>query len=326
MSSNYLFPDISINANVRPMVEKLCANAANFRIAIKNNEDKVTLIDAGIETPGGIEAGRLIAKICLGGLGRVHCGQSGLADWPTGIGVTTRNPVLACLGSQYAGWSLSHKEGDDSFHALGSGPARALACREPLFEELKYRDKSDTATLVLEVDKMPPRELLKKIADDCGVKPNNLTVILTPTQSLAGAVQIVARVLEVALHKTHELKFALNDIVDGYGAAPLAPPSSDMVVSMGRTNDAILFAGQVHLFVQGEYDAAHDLCEQLPSGTSRDYGKPFAEVFKDYDYDFFKVDPMLFSPAKILVTHVPSGHTFSAGKIDLPLLKRSFDY
>ena len=168
--------------------------------------------------------------------------------------------------------------------------------------------------------------MLAKVAADCGVQPGNLTVILTPTQSLAGSTQIVARVLEVAMHKTHELGFALDDVVDGQGAAPLAPPAPDVITAMGRTNDAILFAGRVHLFVQGEYEAAHDLCERLPSNTSRDYGKPFAEVFKDYDCDFFKVDPMLFSPAVVHVTHTPSGHTFSAGEINLKLLKQSFDY
>ena len=326
MSTSELWRGVSINQNASKQVDELVRRADDLRVVCTRNEDKVSIIDAGIEAPGGIEAGRLIAEICLGGLGRVSFSHSGLEEWPLGLSVTTSNPTLACLCSQYAGWSLSHKDGDQSFYALGSGPARALARKEELFGEIQYKDTSDTGVLILEVDKSPPRELLFKIATDCGLQPENLTVILTPTQSLAGGVQVVARVLEVAMHKVHELKFPLEHIIDGYGSAPLSPPASDMIVAMGRTNDAILFAGQVHLFVEGERSDAHDLCAALPSSASRDYGKPFAAIFKEYDYDFFKIDPMLFSPAKVFVTHVSSGHTFQAGGIDLKLLKRSFDY
>jgi len=69
---------------------------------------------------------------------------------------------------------------------------------------------------------------------------------------------------------------------------------------------------------------AEALCKQLPSSASRDYGRPFAEVFKAYGYDFFKVDPMLFSPARVTVTAMDSGNSFRAGAIDVELLSRSF--
>jgi methenyltetrahydromethanopterin cyclohydrolase len=232
--------------------------------------------------------------------------------------------VLSCLGSQYAGWSLSHGEGKDAFHALGSGPGRALAVKEPLFQELGFRDRADTACLVLEVDRLPPQALVDKIAADCGVSTESLTLILTPTRSLAGAVQVCARVLEVALHKVHELGFPLRDIVDGAGSAPLPPPAPDFVQAMGRTNDAILFGGKVQLYVRGDDGAAQDLAERLPSSTSRDYGRPFAEVFRKFGFDFFKIDPLLFSPAQVVVSSLDSGHSFHAGRINAELLAASF--
>ena len=55
-------------------------------------------------------------------------------------------PVLACLGSQYAGWSLAaskEETGGKKFFSLGSGPARALAAKEKLFAELGYRDRAE---------------------------------------------------------------------------------------------------------------------------------------------------------------------------------------
>jgi methenyltetrahydromethanopterin cyclohydrolase len=136
--------------------------------------------------------------------------------------------------------------------------------------------------------------------------------------------QVVARVLEVAMHKVHELHYPLDDILDGSASAPLSPPVPDFVKAMGRTNDAILFAGRVHLFVKGDDVSAEKLAKELPSSSSRDYGKPFAQVFKDYECDFFKIDPMLFSPASVIVTAVESGNTYRGGELDPALLNMSF--
>ena len=316
---------ISVNQLAQPLVEKLCAQAEWLGVRLSYSKAGVRVVDAGIDTRGSLEAGRLIAEICLGGLGRVQLTHGGVAArWPLSVHVHTSQPVIACLASQYAGWGLSDKQGEQNFQALGSGPARALARREPLFEELDYQDSADTSVLVLEVNREPPATILDKIVTDCQITHDKLTVILTPTCSLAGSMQVVARIVEVGLHKVHTLGFNLADIVDASGSAPLAPPANNFIQGMGRTNDAILFAGRIHLFVTGNESAAQVLAQQLPSSTSRDYGKPFAEVFKDYDYDFFKIDPLLFSPAQVAVTHLPSGQTFHSGTIALDLLDKSF--
>jgi methenyltetrahydromethanopterin cyclohydrolase len=249
------------------------------------------------------------------------------------VNVHSTNPVISCLGSQYAGWSLSHGEGKGAFYALGSGPAPALATKvkegielpvEELYKELNYRDQCGETSIVMEVDKIPPVELIDKVAKACKLDASAVNVILTPTSSLAGGMQVVSRVLEVSLHKAHSLHFPLENIVDGTGCAPVPPPHPNFVQAMGRTNDAILFGGTVHLFVKGGDVEAEKLANELPSSTSRDYGKPFAQVFKEYKYDFFKVDAMLFSPAKVIVTAVDSGRSFHAGQLDEELLERSF--
>ncbi|MCK5727963.1 MAG: methenyltetrahydromethanopterin cyclohydrolase [Methylococcales bacterium] len=320
----------SVNKLSQPLVQELLDNADKLRLEIQTLDNGCIIIDAGIDAPGGLEAGRIITEICLGGLGTVSINHSPQAkNWPVTINVHTSNPVLACLGSQYAGWSLSH----DKYFALGSGPARAMATKtvgeddepvETLYNELSYQDNGEETVLVIENDKIPPMEVINKIVQACDVDPEDLTIIVTPTSSLAGCVQVVGRVLEVAMHKAHELKFPLEDIIDGSGSAPLCPPHPDFVQAMGRTNDAILFAGQVHLYVNGSDEAAEKLAKELPSSTSKDYGKPFASVFKEYDYDFFKIDGMLFSPAKVIVTALESGNSFHAGKLDYDLLKQSF--
>ena len=314
-----------VNTLTAPLIEALLDQAQQLRIGKEKTAAGATIVDAGISAPGGLEAGRRIAEICMGGLGHVSLQSGGqFKDWPWQISVHSTNPVLACLGSQYAGWSLAHGEGKDAFHALGSGPGRALAAKETLFAELGYRDKSDTACLVMEVDKRPPAEIIDKVVRDCDIDAKNLTLVLTPTRSLAGTVQIVARVLEVALHKAHALGFALDQIVDGLGSAPLPPPSADFLTAMGRTNDAILFGGQVQLFVDGSDEDANQLASQLSCVGSRDYGKPFGQIFKDYKFDFYQIDPQLFAPALVAVTALKSGRTFRGGRLNEELLNKSF--
>ena len=314
----------SVNAGAAPLVAALVERAEALRVGVTRTEEGTRVVDAGIGHRGGIEAGLLIARICMGGLGDVALRNSPVfPDWPWQVEVRTSQPVLACLGSQYAGWSLSF-DTPGKWSALGSGPARALACREPLFEELGYRDRADRTCLVLETDRFPPPALAEKVSGDCAVAPEGLSLVLTPTGSLAGVVQIAARVVEVALHKAHELGFPLDAIVDGAGSAPLPPPVDDPLAAMGRTNDAILFGGQVQLFVSCGDEPAEDLARRLPSGNSRDYGKPFADVFRDHGHDFFRIDPLLFSPARVAVTALGSGRTFHGGRLDGEALERSF--
>jgi methenyltetrahydromethanopterin cyclohydrolase len=316
---------LSVNTRAAAAVETMCAAAAELKISVSRGEMGETVIDAGSKSAGSVAAGTKIAEICMGGLGGVRLASSAVTPrWPWTLVVHSAHPVIACLASQYAGWRLSHGEGKGAFFALGSGPARALACKEALFAELDYNDSADAATLVLESPRPPPPQVVERVARDCGVAPDRLNIVFAPTQSVAGGVQVVARVLEVALHKAHELKFPLGRIVEGMGAAPLSPPHPDFVTAMGRTNDAIIYAGRVQLYVSGAAADARELAERLPSTGSRDHGRPFADIFRHYKGDFYAIDPMLFSPAQVVVTALDTGESFHSGHLDLELLDASF--
>jgi methenyltetrahydromethanopterin cyclohydrolase len=314
--------NISINALTKPLVEDLVSNAGAYNVAVSTHASGATIIDAGISVAGGLEAGRHIAEICMGGLGHVNLqNDATFKRWPLSVKVHAKSPVIACLGSQYAGWALSHEK----FFSLGSGPARAIAQREDIYQELNYQDQCEQSVLVLETDKIPPAEVIEKVARDTKMQAKDLTFILTPTRSLAGTVQITARVLEVALHKLHTVHFPLDALVDGYGIAPIPAPSPDFLTGMGRTNDAILFGGFVHLYVKSTDEAAEKLAKELPSSSSKDYGRPFAEVFKAVNMDFYKIDPLLFSPAKVTITNLETGRSFFAGDFNESLLEQSFN-
>ena len=313
----------SVNQLSEPLLKKLLQQADVLQLGVSVHETGCTIVDAGIQHAGSVEAGRLIAEICMGGLGEVRLQADTRftpVRWPDAIYVTSAQPVLACLASQYAGWALSHEK----FFALGSGPARALAQREDLFKELEYKDSATSTCLVLETDKIPPLQVIEKIVRDTRIAPEQLTIILTPTTSIAGVIQIVGRVLEVALHKAHTLHFPLANIVSGSGVAVLPPVAKDFMTAMGRTNDAILFGGSVNLQVTGNDEAAADLALNLPSSASKDYGKTFAEVFKSYNMDFYQIDPLLFSPAKVTITNLETGNIFEGGQLNADLINLSF--
>lgn len=314
---------VSVNANGTKLADEIVARAGALRAQVRIGEIGERLIDCGADALGSLELGRLLGEICMGGLGTVTItASSPLEKWPLGVVVHASDPVVSCLGSQYAGWTIQDEI--SGFFALGSGPARALSRVEKLFEELNYADNHHRACLVIEGDKAPPPSVAKLVADACKILPSNLTILYAPTSSLAGSVQIAARVLEVALHKAHELHFPLGNIIDGFGAAPIAPPSPDFIKAMGRTNDAIIYGGRIQLFVRGSDEDAEQLAKALPSSGSRSYGKPFAEIFAEVSGDFYKIDPLLFSPALVTVSNIETGSSFNAGKLDPDIVDASF--
>ena len=318
MKSKFNF---SVNQYSNLLVKDLIKHKEKLNLEVSHGPLNCTIIDAGINIAGSIEAGLKISEICLGGLGEVSILPSSKINISSYlISVHSSKPVLACLGSQYAGWSLSH----EGFFSLGSGPVRSIVQKEEIFKKLNYKDKSTKTSVVLEVDKFPPEEVVKKVSEDSNVQPKNLTFIITPTTSICGNIQVIARVLEVAIHKIHELKFPLERVIHGIGYAPLPPIAKDFITGMGRTNDAIIYGGVVQLVIDGPENDLKELSKNLPSSSSSDYGKPFKEIFKKYNHDFYKIDGSLFSPALIILNSLISGKTYMGGEINEKLVTKSF--
>ena len=314
----------AINDNAYRLAELMIRDSEKYNISVKCESNGVRILDAGLNCKGSILAGIKIAEICMGGLGNITLGMDSTRKIPNNVYVNSSVPVIACLSSQYAGWSLSLGKEDNSgkpFNCLGSGPARVLANREDLIKEIAYSETSQKGVLILEVASYPPRKIIDKIINDCRLNPENLVLIITPTTSLAGTTQVVSRVLEVAMHKLHALKFPLQNVVEGFANAPLPLPSNDFLEAMGRTNDAILYGGLVQLVVSGNDSESEKLAKALPSSNSQDYGKSFSDIFKSVSYDFYKIDPMLFAPAKVIISNLDSGKSWVEGSLNLSLLE-----
>jgi methenyltetrahydromethanopterin cyclohydrolase len=311
----------SLNLGADKLVRRMIDDAERLRVGLRTGAGRATVVDCGVEVRGGLEAGRLMAEVCLAGLGRVEI-VAGNADlWPgPAVVVRTDAPVAACMASQYAGWKVQHEK----FFAMGSGPMRAAAGKEELFDKIGFCERPELAVGVLETSEFPPDDVLRSLTEACGVAVERLTILVAPTASQAGGVQIAARSVETALHKLFELGFELSRIESGFGIAPLPPVACDDLAAIGRTNDAILYGAEATLWLRGDDESLQEIGPKVPSSASADYGQPFAEIFKHYGGDFYQIDPLLFSPAVVTLMNLDTGNTFRFGHTLPRVIHRSF--
>jgi methenyltetrahydromethanopterin cyclohydrolase len=315
---------ISVNRRAAAIVQQMINDHEALGLVVTQLQNGTTVLDAGIRVRGSLEAGRLFACACLGGLAEVSLNQQSLGDSGTGLGyawvpavtVSVRYPHIACIASQYAGWAIKLKE----YSAIGSGPARALYAGEEIYRKLDYRDQAETAVLTLEGRRLPDEDVGAFVSEKCGLRPEQLTLLIAPTASLVGSVQIAARSAETGLHKMVELGFDIRRVTSAFGLCPLAPVAADDMHALGRANDAILYGAQVFYTVHADDAELEDLIDKIPSAGSRDYGTPFYKLLRRYNNDFYQIDPMLFSPAQVEINNLNSGRTFRAGSLNASLL------
>jgi methenyltetrahydromethanopterin cyclohydrolase len=285
-------------------------------------DNDTTVIDVGISVGGSHEAGRLVSEVCMGGLGatrisRVSIGEISL---PAVI-VGSNRPALATLGSQMAGWPISI--GD--YSAMGSGPARALAgVEKELYSELQYVDSATHGVLVLETRKIPTSQVTQFIADSCGIPCSNLYCIIVPPASIAGSVQVSARVVEMGIQKLRRLGLDPTRIRTVYGVAPIAPVAASDDKAVGLTNDCILYGGRVYLHIASEEgEDLNALVIRTPASTSSQYGAPLYSLVKSMGFD--RIDPALFSPAEITLIDVRNDTIHRAGELNPAVLRESLE-
>lgn len=312
---------MSLNRRVLWIVETLLAQAEDHRVAVHSIEGGGQYVDCGIVARGGLLAGIEMARVCLADLAQISIVPGELAGRSIPrIQVVTDHPVRACLASQYAGWAIQ----DEKYFAMGSGPMRAAAGSEAIYDAIGFRESVNVAVGVLETRKPPPPAIVAKIAAACRVERSAVTLMAAPTASLAGGLQVVARSVETALHKLAELKFDLTRIVSAQGSAPLPPVAVNDLAAIGRTNDSILYGARVVLYVTGDDASLDQVGPRVPSNASKDHGEPFGAIFARYNHDFYAVDPHLFSPAEVVFQNVETGHVFRFGKVADDVLARSF--
>ena len=316
---------MGLNAAAYEICNVMEQHAEELRVAVTCTAAGTRIVDCGVDTAGGIAAGRALAEVCMAGLGQIAVVPAETQTWPGPcVQVTTDAPLLACMASQYAGWQLI----EGKYFAMGSGPMRIAAAnsdsREELFDKLRVEEQPDVAVGVLEAAKLPPDEVCSKIAAACGVGEDRLTLVVAPTASQAGTFQVAARSVETAMHKLSELEFDVHTVESGWGTAPLPPVAKNDLEAIGRTNDAILYGGRVVLYVRGDDDAIRDIGPRVPSNSSSAHGQPFIDIFEAADRDFYKIDGHLFSPAQVTFNNLDTGNVFVFGDVEPAIVRRSF--
>jgi methenyltetrahydromethanopterin cyclohydrolase len=279
------------------------------------------IVDFGVEADGSLGAGLALAEICSSGLLDLQLtpGELDGIGWPQ-VFVSTDSPLEACLLSQYAGWQVQVGK----FFGMGSGPMRAAAFREELFDDVGYRERADRVVGVLEAAKLPGPEVIRHIAEACRVEPRHVVVCVAPTASIAGNLQIAARSVETAMHKLFELGFDVSRIESACGWCPLPPVAGDDLSGIGRTNDAILYGGRIQMLVTGDDESLSELGPKVPSSGSAAFGRPFIEIFEAAGRDFYKIDPHLFSPAEVVFHNIETGRVHRFGGIRPEIIRKSF--
>lgn len=310
-----------LNARAADIADQLADDAATYGVNVRTLLGGARVIDAGVEAAGGFAVGLAMVHACMGGLGYASFVPVSIdGHHYHGVHVWTDHPPTACMASQYAGWAL--QVGD--YFAMGSGPLRAVArVEQELFDKLGYSEQAERGVLVLETRSLPTDAVVTVVSERSGLPRSALTFIVAPTASIAGSVQISARVIETGLHKMDVLGFDVRLVTHAMGNAPVPPIAKNDLRAIGRTNDCILYGGQAHYTVRADDATLEELASKIPAAASSDYGTPFYQIFERYDRDFYKIDKLLFSPGEVWLTSATTGRTFHGGKLNAGVLRES---
>ncbi|MHC1570977.1 MAG: methenyltetrahydromethanopterin cyclohydrolase [Methermicoccaceae archaeon] len=310
---------LSVNEGAMAVVEEMLDYSEDLKIRAYELSNESLVVDCGVKAEGSYAAGLMYSDACMGGLATTSLRTGDISGVPVEfIDVVCDHPAVACLGAQKAGWQISV----DGYVAMGSGPARALALKpKKTYERIQYEDDSDRAVIALEARELPDEKVMEFIAESCDVEPSDVVALVAPTASVVGSVQVSARVVETAVFKLNELGYDTREIVAGAGCAPIAPVVKNDVMAMGATNDSVIYYGAVSLSVRS-FD--EEVFKQVPSETSRDYGRPFYQTFKDAGFDFYKIDPYIFAPASLTVNELSTGKSYHMGRLNPEVILESY--
>ena len=306
----------SLNRMATELVDEAIDFADELTIGVERLEGDAAVLDFGVEVPGAIEAGMLLAEIQTAGLASVQQRIDSVAGAPlTHVELSTDHPALALLCSAKAGWELSV----DGFEGLGSGPARSLVAEEEIFQRLGYRDSAEFAVLAVESDALPTAEVAEHVADRAGVSASAVFLPTFATASVTGSVVAASRAAELASFRLAELGYDPAAILSAGGVAPVAPVADGEEAAMARTTDALAYGSEVHLVVEDEFDRF----DEIVSTANEEYGQPLETVFDDVEWDFAELPVELFGPAQVTVD-VMGGDTHVVGETNEAVLAESF--
>lgn len=310
---------------VRIVREQIIPNAEMLNCKVHQLGNGATVVDMGVEMPGGYMAGKLFVEATIGGMGHVDFGRFTLGelDMPS-IDVYIDRPQTACLSSQFSGWKMRTKPIEGYINPIGSGPARAIAKNDVFSQCWTYQDCHHEVVFGAQTQELPTEEDAKDIADACHVDPANVYILAARTGSLTGSIQICSRTVEASMWRLSRKGFDISKVISGAGTCPIAPPVFDEVFAMDRVNTALLYGVTVRYLVDCTDEACERVIHELPFSASKRYGEAFYDLFEEGKHDFYIVDKDVHTVARYELTNIATGHRFCAGELREDMLKESF--
>ncbi len=314
---------LSINRESMKIVQKILETPEALGVKVSKLENGTTVIDMGLEAPGGWLAGKYYTLITLGGLGDISYEHFQLGEYAlSAVRVLADLPQIACVASQIAGWRLEARENAP----IGAGPARSLNSHPDHYFDMiaEYRDVSSEGVICIQTPDPVTVDTADAVAEACGLKPENLTILFAPSASLVCAIQVSARIIEQTLHRVDEEGFDVKTLRQAQGYCVIPPLTNDEVQAFGRINDALLYGGIATLYVENTDEACAAVVKKITSSVSSAYGRPFVEIYEDAGRDFYQIPLDLHSPAVVQINNMSTGRTFRAGRINYEVLKKSY--
>ncbi|MDR1800678.1 MAG: methenyltetrahydromethanopterin cyclohydrolase [Lachnospiraceae bacterium] len=285
-----------------------------------------TVIDFGINACGGYEAARLFTLVTLGGLGEVKYANLKIDDIEVpSVAVRLSRPLESALSSQFSAWKIK-RAGEYQLPGFASGPARAIAYRDPIAKMWTYRDNYHKTALALQTAELPDEEVAKEVCEACGVEPQNVYLLAAKTGSLVGCVQIAARMAEVSLWGLGNFGFPLEKVKSFSGSAIIPPVVSDELIAMDRVNSSTLYGSIARYIVDCEDEEIEKVLPHMYFSGTRHYKRSFADLYDEAGRDIFKMDIDVHKVAVIEITNQRTGKTHRAGEMNYEMLAKSFGW
>jgi methenyltetrahydromethanopterin cyclohydrolase len=301
------------------LVRSLVDDAPALEIDAQRGAAGALLIDCGVAARGSWEAGRRIAELAHGGMMRATLGMTDVQGIPLPefVGDSWR-PFLSIHGLQV---SFALDEVDAAIRV--SGPVRA--CMDGVLH--RPSDLVDGVcswgVAIVEATRLPNADVVEAIARRAGLRPEELTLVVVPSNSLAGVAQLAGRLNECVVF-TLDQSMGLDPrcVVSILGAVPLAPCGGEGIPVVTQ-DDMIHYAGRATMIVEAapSWDL-RAIAEALVFRSSPTYGRLFSELLAEAGGVFEAIPGLsdLNKVARITLVDRTTGRMASAGAVDVELL------
>jgi methenyltetrahydromethanopterin cyclohydrolase len=321
---------LSVNKLGYEIVKEMIRDCDRLNIAVNELKNGTTVLDCGVNAPGGYKAGEYASKLRMGGLAEVQITNVTYGDTslPTAVVYTDFPSMIGLCTYVWYGIVPQPFDTKAEFSAWISGPGRVLArAPQKVFDKIDYEDNSDVAVLVVQSRKLPDEKVANYLAEKCKVSPKNLYLVVTPTESVAGSVQVVAvsGLEDTFWRLTEFFGIPYARIKHALGSTPI-PPIHPRVYEVPciTSDDAIRYGGIVHYWiesVEGE-DLEAIVKSMVIENYPVNYGKSYYQIGgHPPDLHTFAKEGRGFVVGEAGIYDTRTCRMYKAGKVHIEMIK-----